>query len=465
MSQARRTPAPAPLYVGTPTRLLRSATSPALLIVAVLFGAIFDFGSTNPASALFWAALQCACAAYALARWADRLARPRWLDLAAGALYLALLILVGLSLTDGAGLPAAWAPTTIDRHATLVEWVKLVGLGAFCVAGFAAASDEAEGERLFTWILYAGTAYAVWAIVMFLQSPAFVHGLEKQWHLERLTASFLSANTAGSLFGALGCASAVRLFRRVGRKLGSRATGEHDDLALWGGELRDAAMLTVLWIALLLTVSRAALAASLAVVALFALLELRRYAKRRRLKARGLAFAAAAVAMALAVLLIGSLSSQLQGRFGRLAEDAVSRAGIVEAYRPDLATTPLTGHGLGAFPTLNALQINEANFGDLWSLSAAHNILLQWWLEMGPVGTGLAAGVVLLLGLRLMLRAGSGRVGRWRAGMALAASAVLLAHNSVDYSLEVQGISALWALLIGLGLAERSRGDQPAEDA
>lgn len=461
MSQARRAPAPAPLYVATPVRLLRSATSPALLIVAVLFGAIFDFGATNPASALFWAALQCACAAYALARWADRLAPPRWLDLAAAVLYLALLILVGLSLADG--LPA-WAPTTIDRHATLVELVKLVGLGAFCVAGFAAASDEAEGERLFTWILYAGTAYAAWAIVMFLQSPAFVHGLEKQWHLERLTASFLSANTAGSLFGALGCASAVRLFRRVGRKLGSRAVGEHDDLALWGGELRDAAMLTVLWIALLLTVSRAALAASLAVVALFALLELRRYARRRRLKARGWAFAAATVAAAFAVLLVGSLSSQLQGRFGRLAEDAVSRHGIIEAYRPDLATTPLTGHGLGAFSTLNALQMNEANFGDLWSLSAAHNILLQWWLEMGPVGTGLAAAVVLLLGLRLMLRAGNGRVGRWRAGAALAASAVLLAHNSVDYSLEVQGISALWALLIGLGLAERGRGN-PAEDA
>jgi O-antigen ligase len=454
-----------PAYVDAPTRLLRFVTSPALFIVAVLFGAIFDFGSTSAASALFWAALQCACAAYALARRAETLAPPRWLDLAVAGLYLALLALVGLSLAQGLPLPPELAPTTLDRHATLVELVKLVGLGAFCIAGYAVASDEAEGERLFTWILLGGAAYALWAIIMFLQAPAFVHGLEKQLHLERLTGSFLSANTAGSLFGALGCASAVRLFRRVGRKLGSRAPHQHDDLALWGGELRDAALLTVLWIALLLTVSRAALAVSLAVVALFALLELRRYARRRRLKGRAMAFAATAVIAAFAVLLLGSLSSQFQGRFGRLAADAVSRNAIIQAYEPDLAATPMTGHGLGTFPTINAQQITEANFGDLWSLGAAHNILLQWWLELGPVGTGLAALVVLLLGARLMVRATAGRVGRWRAAVALAAGAVLMAHNSVDYSLQVQGISALLALLVGLGLAERSRGDHPVDEA
>lgn len=456
--------APVPTYVGAPARLLRLVTSPALFIVAVLFGSIFDFGSTSAASALFWAALQCACAAYALARRPKALAPPRWLDLAAAALYLALLALVGLSLAEGLALPPEFTPTTLDRHATLVELVKLVGLGAFCVAGYAVASDEAEGERLFTWILLASAAYGVWAIIMFLQAPAFVHGLEKQWHVERLTGSFLSANTTGSLFGALACASAVRLFRRVGRKLGSRSSGDHDDLARWGGELRDAALLTVLWIALLLTVSRAALAVSLAVVGLFALLELRRYARRRRLKARAVAFAATAVIAAFAVVLLGSLSSQLQGRFGRLSADALSRTAIVEAYEPELATTPLTGHGLGTFPAINAQQITEANFGDLWSLSAAHNILLQWWLELGPVGTGLAAAMVLVLAARLLLRAGTGRVGRWRAAVALAASAVLLAHNSVDYSLQVQGISALWALLIGLGLAERGPGGHAVDE-
>lgn len=459
MTQARRVPAPAPVYMGTPERLLRIVTAPPLFIVAVLFGAIFDFGSTSAASALFWAMLQCACAAYVLARRSDTLARPGWLEIAAGVLYLGLLALVALSLV------ASTVPSTIDRFATLVELVKLVGLGAFCVAGYAVASDEAEGEKLFTWILLAGAVYAIWAIVMFLQSPAFVHGLEKQWHLERLTGSFMSANTAGSLFAALGCASAVRLFRRVGRKLGSRAQQEKDDLAHWGGELRDATLLTVLWIALLLTVSRAALAASLAVVALFGLLELRRYARRRRLKGRALAFATVAVAAAFAVVLAGSLSSQIQGRFGRLAADAVSRTGILDAYRPSLTETPLSGHGLGTFATINAGHIDEANFSDLWSLSAAHNILLQWWLEVGPVGTALAATMLLLLAARLMMRASTGRVGRWRAAVALAVSVVLLVHNSVDYSLEVQGVSALWALLVGLGLAERPRGEHAPDDA
>lgn len=451
---------PAPAYVSFPARLRRRLASPSLPIVAVLFGAILDFGSTNPASALFWAALQCACAAYALTRRGADLATPSRLDALAGLLYLALLALVGLSLTSAFPLPGLEVGT-VDRQATLVELTRLIGLAGFCVAGFAVASDEVEGERLFNWILLAGGLYAAWAVTMFLVSPAFVHGLEKQLHLERLTGSFLSANTAGSLFGALGCALAVRLFRRVGRRLGARVSSEAEDWAIWRGEVRDMALLAVLWLALLLTVSRAALAASLGVLAVFALLELRRYARRRRLKGRALAITGTAVAAGLVLIIAGSLSSQLQGQFGRLATDAVSRTAILEAYRPQLESTPLTGYGLGAFPALNAQVITETNFPALWSLGAAHNILLQWWLEAGPIGAGLACAVVLILLARLAIRHSLGRTGRWRAGAALAASGVLLAHNSVDYSLEVQAVAALWALLIGFGLAERARGDAP----
>lgn len=449
-------PEGAPTYVGTPKRLLQWVTSPSLFITVVLFGAILDFGATNAASALFWASLQCACAAYVMARRPEGLAPPRWLDLAAGGLFVVLLIVAAMPLITGVAL---------DRYANLVELVKLVGLGAFCLAGYRVASEEAEAERLFTWITLAGAIYAVWAIVSFLQTPAFVLGIEKQQHLERLTASFLSANTAGSLFGALGCALAVRLFRRVGRKLGGRIDAGADDMARWGGELRDAALLALYWITLLLTVSRAALSVSLGVVALFGLLELRRYGQRRRLKGRAMAIAAAVVLAAFVVLLLGSLSSQLQGQFGRLSADAISRTGILDAYLPRLAETPLLGHGLGSFPALNARVMTDATFPQLWNLGAAHNIVLQWWLEAGPVGLGLAAVMVLLILIRLVIRTASGRVGRWRAAVALAVSAVLLGHNAVDYSLQVQGVAALWALMLGFGLAERSsRNDRPADE-
>ncbi len=449
-------PESAPIYVGTPTRVLRLVTSPSLFITAVLFGAILDFGATNTASALFWAALQCGCAAYAMARRGDGLAPPRRLDLAAAGLFIVLLGIVATPLITGAAL---------DRYATLVEIVKLLGLSAFCLAGYSVASDEGEGERLFTWITLAGAVYAIWAIVSFMQAPAFVLGLEKQQHVERLTASFLSANTAGSLFGALGCALAVRLFRRIGRKLGGRIGVGGDDMARWGGELRDAALLALYWITLLLTVSRAALSVSLAVVGVFGLLELRRYGQRRRLKGRALAIAALAVAGAFLVLLLGSLSSQLQGQFGRLSADAISRTGILDAYLPQLRDAPLLGHGLGSFPTLNSQVMTDATFAQLWNLGAAHNILLQWWLEAGPVGLAVAAGMVLLLLVRLMIRTSSGRVGRWRAAAALAVSAVLLGHNTVDYSLQVQGVAALWALMLGFGLAERSRNDRQPDEA
>jgi hypothetical protein len=55
----------------------------------------------------------------------------------------------------------------------------------------------------------------------------------------------------------------------------------------------------------------------------------------------------------------------------------------------------------------------------------------------------------------------NGRVGRWRAGAALALSAVLLLHNGVDYSMETQAVAAFWALMLGLGLGERRRAEGP----
>lgn len=455
MRPARRTPAPAPVYVGTPTRILRAATSPILFVVLVLFGAIFDFGAASPVSALFWVALQCACAAYVLVRCAPVLPRPNWLELLAALAFVGLIGVAAVPLATGESL---------DRYATLVELAKLVGLAAFCVAGYGIAADEGEAETLFTWITVAGGVYALWAAVSFFQSPNFVLGLEKQMHMERLTGSFLSANTAGSLFGALACALAVRLFRRISRRLGSRRNRDAEDIASWGAELRDAGLLALLWIALLLTVSRAALTVSLTVMALFGLLELFRYARRRRLKARGLAIAGGMATLAFAALLVGSLSSQIQGQFGRLSADAISRTAIFDEYLPDIGATPLTGHGLGTFAALNAERLTPENFDLLWSLGAAHNVVLQWWLEAGPLGLALAALTTALILGRLIWRMNAGRVGRWRAGAALAASVVLLLHNGVDYSLEVQAVAALWALLLGFGLSEHASRREAADD-
>lgn len=447
-------PAPAPVYLGTPARLLRAVTAPGLFVVLVLYGAVLDFGAATAASALFWAALQCACAAYVLFRRSATLPSPQWLEIIAALTFLGLLGVAAAPLASGESL---------DRYATLVELTKLVGLAAFCVAGYGIAADEAEAESLFTWIIILGGAYALWAAVTFFQAPHFVLGLEKQMHVERLTGSFLSANTAGSLFGALSCALAVRLFRRIGRKLGSRRSRQAtDDMARWGAELRDAALLAVLWIALLLTVSRAALVVSLAVVGLFGLIELLRYARRRHLGARALMIAGGAVVTAFGVLLAGSLSSQLQGQFGRLGADAISRTGIFDEYLPSLAAVPMTGYGLGTFPVLNAQRLTPENFDLLWSLGAAHNLVLQWWLEAGPLGLGMAVLLTLLLLAQLIVRMSTGRVGRWRASAALAVSAVLLLHNGVDYSLEVQSVAAFWALMLGFGMGERQRGGSDA---
>jgi hypothetical protein len=432
------------------------------LILATLFGAIWNFGATTAASGLFWIAPQCACAVAALViyrRSASAALSSRFLQ-ATTVIYGLLMIAVALALTPwpamlGQGSAGPFAPgvSTLDPFATGIELAKLAGLSALFLTGYLFGTDRRGGELLFNLLMAAACLYAIWAIAAFVDDPQHIRGLTKQIHLNRLTASFFSANTAGGLFGALSCALAVRLIRR-GRRLLSLALGPvKPTLTEWAPALQDVAMFVILWSAMLMTLSRGAIVVSLAVVSVLVVLEflvaLREEAsatRRRRMLIIGCVVVAGLVA--------ATFSAQVLGKFSVAGADSVSRAQIISTYRPLIAGTPPFGYGLGSFAALNGHVLTEANGHSLWNLGAAHNIVLQWWLEAGPVGLALAIALVAVILARLAWRFTQSRTDRWRGGAALALGAVLLIHSLVDFPLQVTAVAAVWALLLGWGAAE-----------
>ncbi len=118
----------------------------------------------------------------------------------------------------------------------------------------------------------------------------------------------------------------------------------------------------------------------------------------------------------------------------------------VENWRTALWTwngTPLSGVGLGGYG--QASQGVPFPVGNL--PLHPHSLPLEWMVELGVAGAGLAA--VAAVALILLIR----RVWPLRPELA-AALAVIPLHNLLDFSLSTSGVAVPWAVLAGWTMAE-----------
>jgi O-antigen ligase len=438
----------------------------------LVFGAILDFGAAWNEPALFCAALQSAWALgltiYYLPR--SKPLRLSGLQIAAATAFAALLIWSLITLTPFGrfGVPQVWrligspGALTVDRAATQIEIFKLAGLGAMVLAGLAIAQVERRADRAINLLLWAGVLYAIWAISSFADNAAFVLGREKHYHVDRLTGSFFSANTAASLFGVLALVAWITALRNV---RGLIRAGRID-LVRPSRQLIEAllrfAMTGLFWVALLLTISRAAFVATGLCLVLVTVVELVEMLGRRQVAAGKIIGYTAPVVLGMIVLFAATIGQRFVSQFSALGADKDVRSAIFDTYVHAIEGAPLPGFGLGSFRAVNGSLIDDANFAVLWNLGAAHNIYLQWLLEGGIIGAGLMAIAMLLMLADVAGRRIGGETGRTRATIALMVSALLLLHNAVDYSIQVPAIAALWALLLGLGAGVSSRAERRA---
>ncbi len=344
---------------------------------------------------------------------------------------------------------------TLDRFATLREMIKLGGLACLFWAGLWLTARRASGRALAAMALFM-TAYAAWAIVDFNQNPSTLFGVAKAYHQNRLTASFLSANTAGGLFGSCGAmffvlAMETLFLSRYDFRLERRVMA----FAPW------AAAAVACFGALLLTASRGALAATVLVVVCTVLVTAA-VAAVRSLRQASVRWTSLAVVAAVAVagaaaapyLAAGKVASRLNS-----GEDGFGgRLDLIPTFFPSISERLWQGYGLGAFRPVAAAITTPESFASLWDVGAAHNILVQWLLEGGLIGSALMfaiiAVILAVLCRKSVRRSGSARVAR----AVLAFTVVLLLHNLVDYSLQLPSVAALWALLLGLA-AGAARGE------
>ena len=307
--------------------------------------------------------------------------------------------------------------------------------------------------RLFDGILILAGFLGFAAFLDFVLDPSTQWGHPKPYHFGRLSTPFLSANTAATFYGTMVILAMARVLEALRQDTASRSGSDR-----FGHHARS--LLIPVWVLfacgtdLFLTASRAGI--SLAMMGLVALLvweTLSRWRENRELKAAPRQVWIVPVAAVLAGLLFLLSGALYASRFDAGAVDLAGRMAAYAAYWEAIWQRPLLGDGLGSFAFTNDMIATASQAAALQEQGAAHNVLLQWGLQTGLVGTGVMVTVFLALweGLRRGLR--QRRRQRTQLRAILVIMVFMAVHGMVDYALEIPALSALLAVLVGLGRA------------
>ena len=443
----------------------------ALAACGLTFAGHVFYGANTDASGLIFATAWLVLGAIALVgSWPTTAVRPGVLLLLASVLFLGAVVAVGSQLLPAAGSAAhpLWAETgqggalTVDRDATRRELFKLISMAATVTVGFLIGVSERRVRFFVSCVLASSVVYAGWAFLEHFAGLGRLFGAEKPLHADRLTASFLSANSAATMLGMLAVVAAGRLFQAVKESAaaGREGVSTLDGLSRRGG--LPAMALLLLTTCVMATGSRAGVGVTFVSLLAFVGWELRAASDRETRLHRGVAPVAVA---ALTLVLVGILGAETTaGRLGATVTDAGARVTALEAHWQAFLASPWRGHGLGAFPVVNDLIQDPANHSALRQLNATHNVYIQWLEETGVVGAALMLGCIGCLLTRIVVGiSGRRRMRTWMRAV-LAMSLLVAAHGLVDYALQVPSIAWQWALWLGLGCGVASAVEPRSHD-
>jgi O-antigen ligase len=438
---------------------------PIIAIVVSLFAAIFMFGADRNDLALFFSGLFALLLLLLIANeeWARNALVKRGSQLLVPAiLFTVALVFIAWGMTPfGPSGPhpvwnyvTVWPAIAIDRSAVFSSLIKLVGLSSTFLLGWIVSSSDLRARYLLTAVVVATCAYGLWALVQNV-SPELRIDAFNSFQNHRLSGSFQSANTAGSLFGAVLLLAICLIFE------GSRHAGSERGEVIARITLPIAAA-ALLGTCLVLTVSRGASTATLCGCAIFLIWEM--FARDwRGIERRNVLYG---VAIAGVILVLAWSGDLLLGRYADSVKDWVDQRQVIYSVHWEaFLASPWFGYGLGTFDEVNKLLETSSNYFVLWNVRAAHNAYLQWLEEAGIFGSIPMFGCLAWIIARTALGSRNRRRMTTWLRACVAASILILIHSWSDFTLEIPALAMLWSVLLGSGYAlafSRRHKESPA---
>jgi O-antigen ligase len=165
------------------------------------------------------------------------------------------------------------------------------------------------------------------------------------------------------------------------------------------------------------------------------------------------AWTAAALSTAAMVVFVALSGGQLFDRLGpeTLGAQSIGRAEVYSVTMTAIRDAPFEGFGLGSFREVFRMY-QPADLPGLWTM--AHNTYLENALELGVPAAASLTLAVAWLGLRCLVGALRRRSRRALPAAGFAVCVLTGLHSAVDFPLQIPAITALFAFVLGLCVAQ-----------
>ncbi len=336
----------------------------------------------------------------------------------------------------------------LSVDASLVALMRLLSYASIFWLVLQYARDRRRAELLLGWISWTGLALALYGLINLFAGNSHLLWYDRWTEQGDLTSTFVNRNHYAT-FGGLGliCAAAlgVAAFRAAWRysdrsqKLLSRTLE-----CLSGRPIAYFLAALVMAMAVLQTHSRmGAAATALGVTAMLVLMSVSGMVRRY--------YALAAVLLAAGYFLLRVSGEVTLERMGETSD--ISRLPLFDIVVEQIASAPYTGSGYGSFSQA-FMMFRDMRLPGASVFLEAHNTYLELAAEIGiPAAAQLVFAVLWCVGLCL--------VGIFRRRrdviypiVAVAASVLVGLHALVDFSLQIPAVAALYAAILGLGVAQ-----------
>lgn len=358
-----------------------------------------------------------------------------------GMTFIALLFLVWCV----SGLVGPWQTA---RH----EALALAAAGSVSGMGYILAREPKILKLCWSALNWTLLLYGVTSLLAFLTGSSPSTTVSQMNFDGRLFGFFGSPNTAATLFGIAAISAMGRILLRFSHSRFGRLSRRDQIYYFAQSEYVSFALLIVASICLLLTVSRAGIFFSLLGLIGLATLELLRYSRNGGLNV----LRKKRIALPFGIVMLCILALAITGDINpynsqSLLENSSSRVTLYETYTAIWLERPFFGHGLGSFNALNDSHMTLESAAHLVLIGAAHNVILQWLIQQGIVGTFFMIGTlgVIFFPILKALRQ-SANMPRHFLRMSLAVSLLVFAHGLVDFALEIPSVMWTYSYIIGL---------------
>lgn len=316
------------------------------------------------------------------------------------------------------------------------------------ILGYVFGQECGRAKLMVKALWYSGIALCIYGYFNVATDSTKVLWVEKLQYEHDLTSTFFSKNHF-AIYAALvllcGCCLFYQSWRKELRE--TREKKRSKTFMMWATQKAPLPFFLILFVfvAILLTHSRAALLLSLAGVAVYFICY-QLYAKQW---SRAMLLLLACVGIG-AVIISFAVESSVQFANLFIDQSSKDRATVYNFCMAAIGDNPWLGYGLGSFQAVFRMYNDSVSA----SFNHAHSDILESLVDLGlPAGLMLWAAMALLISGVIRGLFKRRRHGLFPA-LGCAACVIVLGHSAVDFSLQIPGVVMPFAMLLGLSLAQ-----------